>query len=560
MKKFYLILLCAQLFFIACSTKKSQKEEVKNEVITSDTLSAAQEKPHQIKYQIGDRIHKDNNLWKNILFRLKREDVSRLNGEVGGGLETGENSRKMEDIEILLVDSEGVVKQIIKVRKDGYFLFSKLPPEDYTVLLDHEDPTIRAKMITAIDESSSPTINSTPDKIYIMKNMLRQLKRDDFIAEYNTIEVILSAVNKESLDNLLVMILDDQGKVIEKFMTNGRKKFIFEKLPRGNYTLLVHNKTKGVTAEMRVLKDDSELKLEAHTDAQNFAEPSLNSHPDNAYILKHTLKKLFREEFPKSYSKVQVSLKATGVQSWDNMVLLILDEEGKVIEKVLSNGKDHFVFEKLPQGNYTFLLHNKPENIQAEVKLIEDQPLVVHEEPVVKKEALGEREFLEGMNEYYKLNYSKALAHFRESEHKDYHDVFYLLGRMYENGEGVAASESKALHYYEKGVSKGDSKANIGLGVLYHDGKGVPKDTSKARIYFQKAIPAIREKANENNMFWITRLGFLYNFGYGVPEDYKEASKWYMKAANMGYAFAQFNLGVMYENGLGVRQDYKEAA
>ena len=35
-------------------------------------------------------------------------------------------------------------------------------------------------------------------------------------------------------------------------------------------------------------------------------------------------------------------------------------------------------------------------------------------------------------------------------------------------------------------------------------------------------------------------------YGQGVQKDYKEAVKWYRKAAEQGYAKAQFNLGFMY--------------
>ena len=38
-----------------------------------------------------------------------------------------------------------------------------------------------------------------------------------------------------------------------------------------------------------------------------------------------------------------------------------------------------------------------------------------------------------------------------------------------------------------------------------------------------------------------------------------EAVGWWRKAAEQGYAKAQFNLGIMYGNGRGVPQDYVEA-
>lgn len=51
----------------------------------------------------------------------------------------------------------------------------------------------------------------------------------------------------------------------------------------------------------------------------------------------------------------------------------------------------------------------------------------------------------------------------------------------------------------------------------------------------------------------------MYDDGHGVTQDYAEAVKWYRKAAEQGYALAQYNLGAMYGNGNGVTQDYAEA-
>ena len=34
--------------------------------------------------------------------------------------------------------------------------------------------------------------------------------------------------------------------------------------------------------------------------------------------------------------------------------------------------------------------------------------------------------------------------------------------------------------------------------------------------------------------------------GEGVEQDFKEAVKWYQKAAEQGFAGAQYNLGAMY--------------
>ena len=59
---------------------------------------------------------------------------------------------------------------------------------------------------------------------------------------------------------------------------------------------------------------------------------------------------------------------------------------------------------------------------------------------------------------------------------------------------------------------------------------------------------------------WVyNALGSMYFYGRVVDTDYEEAEKWFRKAAESGYAKAQFNLGLCYETGNGVELDYAEA-
>jgi hypothetical protein len=47
--------------------------------------------------------------------------------------------------------------------------------------------------------------------------------------------------------------------------------------------------------------------------------------------------------------------------------------------------------------------------------------------------------------------------------------------------------------------------------------------------------------------------------GEGVLQDHTEGTAWFRRAAEQGYATAQFSLGVDYLNGQGVPQNYGEA-
>ena len=54
-------------------------------------------------------------------------------------------------------------------------------------------------------------------------------------------------------------------------------------------------------------------------------------------------------------------------------------------------------------------------------------------------------------------------------------------------------------------------------------------------------------------------LGVMHTQGQGVPQDAQAAVKWFRKAAKQGDAEAQFRLSAMYRNGQGVPQDFIRA-
>jgi hypothetical protein len=87
---------------------------------------------------------------------------------------------------------------------------------------------------------------------------------------------------------------------------------------------------------------------------------------------------------------------------------------------------------------------------------------------------------------------------------------------------------------------------------MYDNGQGTPQDYKQAFKWYMKAAEQGYASAQYN-------LGSMYNNGQGTPQDYKQAIKWYTKAAEQGDASAQYNLGLMYYNGQGVIPNNKYA-
>ena len=105
-----------------------------------------------------------------------------------------------------------------------------------------------------------------------------------------------------------------------------------------------------------------------------------------------------------------------------------------------------------------------------------------------------------------------------------------------------------ALRLWRPLAEQGHAYAQYMLGVMYERGEGAPQDYAEAVKWYRLA--AEQDYANAQS-----DLGFMYDIGRGVPQDDVEAVKWYRRAAEQGHAAAQYNLGGMYSQGQGVPRD-----
>lgn len=80
------------------------------------------------------------------------------------------------------------------------------------------------------------------------------------------------------------------------------------------------------------------------------------------------------------------------------------------------------------------------------------------------------------------------------------------------------------------------------------------------RDLFLEAMVYLKKAANLGYAIAQYKLGKMYSNGIGCAQDDHEALKWYTLAAKQGYADAQNSLGEMYYFGWGLNRDYNEAA
>ncbi len=124
--------------------------------------------------------------------------------------------------------------------------------------------------------------------------------------------------------------------------------------------------------------------------------------------------------------------------------------------------------------------------------------------------------------------------------------AMYLLGKAYDEGDGVKQDYAEAAKWYEMATDKNDLVAPGKLAVLVAKGQGGEKqDYARARTLF---LLSAQNGDRDSQMY----LAFLLAGGLGGKKDYEGAATWFKRAAGAGSPVAQYNLAVLYDKGLGV--------
>lgn len=107
-----------------------------------------------------------------------------------------------------------------------------------------------------------------------------------------------------------------------------------------------------------------------------------------------------------------------------------------------------------------------------------------------------------------------------------------VLGRMYEEGDGVRCDEGAAFEWYRAAAEQGYPEAQLAVGSHYQIGQLVAKDDVRALAWYRKA-------ADQGYPEGQCALGVAYYEGQIVPKDVAQAEAWFRRAADQGDAGAK---------------------
>ena len=173
-------------------------------------------------------------------------------------------------------------------------------------------------------------------------------------------------------------------------------------------------------------------------------------------------------------------------------------------------------------------------------------------------------------------NYPAAVKALAGAAERGHHEAQYQVARMYEMGQGVRTKNPlMAYKWFQKAADGGHPGAQYQMAIRFADGRQAPQNHEKAFGWYMKA-------AQQRHMIAQFEVGRYYELGLETAlctrasspiqcrqrarkhvedkDDSVLAFEWIMRAADQGYAAAQYKIGEMYEQGRGVRKDAGAAA
>jgi TPR repeat protein len=93
----------------------------------------------------------------------------------------------------------------------------------------------------------------------------------------------------------------------------------------------------------------------------------------------------------------------------------------------------------------------------------------------------------DGFHAHERGDYAGALKSFRNAAEQGDSEAQYMLGSMYNFGDGAGISYTEAAKWYRKAADQGEADAQRYLGSLYYTGSGVQKDDAEAIRWWRRS-------------------------------------------------------------------------
>jgi len=117
----------------------------------------------------------------------------------------------------------------------------------------------------------------------------------------------------------------------------------------------------------------------------------------------------------------------------------------------------------------------------------------------------------------------------------------------------------EALAHFKQGAESGDVRSQALYSMYLEKGIQVEQDLNSARTWMEKAANSGYAHAQYSLGMMLNKDPIVAKYGVVLTPEPKESTKWLMAASMNNYPLAMLELGKHYYKGYGVKQDKKEA-
>ena len=110
----------------------------------------------------------------------------------------------------------------------------------------------------------------------------------------------------------------------------------------------------------------------------------------------------------------------------------------------------------------------------------------------------GSADFQKGADAYRNGDYATALRKWKPLAEQGNTTAQFLVGAMYNEGQGVPQDYKTAVKWYRLAAEQGNASAQFNLGMMYYAGLGVPLDYVYAHMWWNIAASPGNKDAVKN--------------------------------------------------------------
>lgn len=330
-------------------------EHKRHETMKNIAHGAAKKDPHHVPAPAPGSTMKLKAISKEGLDPNKKYVV---NGQVEG------EGKKTDDLSILILDEKGKVVGQAKTDKKGRFAYKGLKPDNYTVALAKNDPSLKASANVSPED---PTMKV--DASAMNKFAFNRLSTGDKPAGVVVGDAKLSSDGKAAVDETMLLV-DGKGNVVASTKTDKNGKFAFKNLKSDNYEV-VSAANPDVKADIKASSGDPNLQIDEN-DFKHFQ-----------------FKKLANGQSPQPFITGKINTNGVAKDVSDQTILL-LDKNGNVVDQTTASKDGRFAFKGLKPDNYQAVLASGDPNVTAKAHLSSTDPsLQAPESSFFKFDKLG---------------------------------------------------------------------------------------------------------------------------------------------------------------------------